>query len=111
MPQMAIAAPAADLGAHHSVARIAQAADVVGVKRFEKAGPAGTGFEFGARSEQWQAAQPAAVNTVLLVVEQAAAKGRLGAMIQQDSSFLGSQSLGQTLPFHTAELRQRIAGF
>jgi len=67
---------------------------MVGIERFIEARPAGAGFEFGAGSEQRQAAQPAAISTRLLVVEEASAKRRLGPMVEHDPPLLGCESLG-----------------
>lgn len=94
MSQVAIAAPAANLVANHSVAHILNRADVVRVERLKKAGPSCSGFEFGAGSKQWEGAQAAGISAVHFVIEQATAKWRLGAMIQQYPAFFGTQTFG-----------------
>jgi hypothetical protein len=100
---MAIAAPAADLDANHSVACVLEVADVVRVEGLEKTRPSSSGFELGGGSKQGQAAQPAAVHAVLLVIQKATAKGRLGPMIQQNPPFLGTEPLGQAIALGGAE--------
>ena len=50
--QVAAAARAHLLDAHHSIARVAQPPDVCRVVRLEEARPAGAGIEFGTRPEQ-----------------------------------------------------------
>ena len=74
MSQVAIAALAANLGANHPVTDVLNVADMVRIEGLIKARPAGAGFELGAGSKQRQAAQPAAVDPVLFVVEQARRK-------------------------------------
>src|SRR5690349_3457310 len=49
VPEMAIAPRTADLGANHSVGRIADLADVLRIERGEKARPTRTGLELLAR--------------------------------------------------------------
>ena len=68
MTQVAIAAGAADLGADHAVARVAQIADVVRVVGRGEAGPAASGLEFGRRTKQGQPVSQQ-LNTPLLLVE------------------------------------------
>ena len=111
VPQVAIATLAANLGANHAITRVLNVADMVRIEGFKEARPPGAGFELGAGSEQGQAAQPAAVNAVLFVVEQAAAKRRLGPMIQQNPAFFGAEPLGQTAAFRIAERAEFITRF
>src|SRR5689334_5019418 len=100
---MAIAAFAANLRADHPVAGVLNVADVFRVEGLVEAGPSRAGFELGAGAEQRQSAQPAAVNTVLLVVQKAAAKRGLSTVVQQDSSFLGGQLPGESVTLRGAE--------
>ena len=102
MSQVPVAALAADLCANHSIARVLNVADMVRVEGFKKAWPTSAGFEFSAGTKQRQAAQPAAVNAVLLVVEKAAAKGRLGSVVQQNPAFFGAKPLSENIPLRVA---------
>jgi hypothetical protein len=56
MTQMAIAATATDLSAHHPVAVILDVSDMVGVEWFKETRPAGAGFKLGSGFEQRQPA-------------------------------------------------------
>ena len=69
------------------------------IERGEKARPAGAGFKLGCGVEQRQRAQFAQVAAILLVVEQATAKRMLGAVIEQDVAFRGTELLRQALAF------------
>ena len=69
------------------MAAVVQFTDVLRIEGFVKAGPAGAGFELGAGGEQWQVAQFAVVGAVVLVIQQAAAKWGLGALVEQDAAF------------------------
>src|SRR5579863_6904182 len=91
MALVAVAACAAGLDAHHAVARIADGADVRLVDRRVETWPAGAALELRLGAEQRQAAEPAAIDAIRLVVEQAAAEGRLGAVMQEDVALLGRQ--------------------
>jgi hypothetical protein len=90
MPQVAAAALAANLDANHSVADVANLSDVLRIERLIETRPPSTGFKLGPGSEQGKSAQPAAVNTLLLIGEQPAAKRRLGAVVQQNPPFFST---------------------
>jgi len=76
------------LHAHHSITRIAQPLDVRFIVRLEEAGPTRTGVKFRAGAEQRQAAEPARVDTVLLVVEEDSAERRFRTVLEQYVSLL-----------------------
>jgi hypothetical protein len=109
--QVAIAAFAPNLGAHHSVADILNVADMIRIEGFEKARPSGAGFELGAGSKQGQATKAATVHAILLVVEQAAAKGRLGPMVEQNPAFFGAQPLGERITLGVAKRVECVSRF
>ena len=88
------------------MAGVAQFADMLRVKGLVKAGPARTGFEFGAGGEKWQLAQFAVVDAIFLVVEQAAAEGRFRALIEENASFLGGEAFRALLFFRVTERGQ-----
>uniref|UniRef100_A0A0N4Z8I6 DNA helicase n=1 Tax=Parastrongyloides trichosuri TaxID=131310 RepID=A0A0N4Z8I6_PARTI len=91
MAQMAAAAGAADLGADHAVAGVADLAHVRLVERREEAGPAGAALEL-------------AEDPGPLLAQQGPAEGRLGAVGQKDALLLGRQ-IG--LQRHTLALARR----
>ena len=95
--EVAAAARADLLGAQHAVAGIAQQLDVRVSVRLEKAGPAGAGIELGAGAEQRQAAEPAGVDAMLVVVQKHAAERRLGAVLQQHALLVGREA-GDDVP-------------
>src|SRR5579864_1542819 len=76
---VAVAAGAAGLDPDHAVADIAHGDHVPLVERRVEAGPAGAALELGVVAEERQAAEPAAVDAVLLLAQEAAAERRLGA--------------------------------
>src|SRR4051812_42282164 len=100
---MAVAAFAAYLRAHHSVTAVLNVADVVGIKRLVKTRPSRAGFEFGAGSKQGQAAQPAPIRSILLVVEETAAKGRLGSVVEHNPALLGVEPLRENIALGVAQ--------
>ena len=85
---MAIAAGAADLGAHHAVAGVAHEGDMIAVDGVEEARPAGAGLELGARIEQGQPAEAAAIGALLLGLVEDAAERPLGAVLEQYAALL-----------------------
>src|ERR1700743_89306 len=88
VPQVA-STPGTDyLDAHHSIAGIPDALDVRLVIRLEEARPARTGIKFCTGTEQRQAAEPAGVDTVLLVVEEYATERRFRAMLKQNVALI-----------------------
>ncbi|KAG0756563.1 hypothetical protein G6F22_020255 [Rhizopus arrhizus] len=97
MAPLAATAGAGDLGADHAVAGIADFAHMRRVERGEEAGPAGAGIELGARAEQRQRTQPAAVDTLALVVEEDSAERRFGAVLQQHAALLAAEAGNQRL--------------
>src|SRR6202011_3961938 len=94
MPQVAAAARANLLDAHHPVARVPDAFDVQRSDGLEEARPAGAGIEFGIGPEQRQPAEPARVDAVLLVVEKDAAEGGLGAMFEEHAALVAGKAGG-----------------
>jgi hypothetical protein len=92
--QMAATAGADLLDPDHAVTAVADPPDVRLVEGLEKARPARARVEFGIRAEQRQPAEPAGVDAGFLVVEKDAAKRRLGAVLQQDASFVPGQARG-----------------
>src|SRR5258708_26168426 len=82
VPEVAVAAPAADLDALHAVRAITQRREVVGVERLVERRPARARLELRRRPEQRQPAQAAAVHTLVLVAQQAAAERRPRAASQ-----------------------------
>jgi len=87
MALVAVAAGAARLDAHHAVAGVAYGQDVSLVEGRKEARPARAAFELGLGAEERQAAEAAAVDAVLLVVQEAAAERGFGAVVQQDVGF------------------------
>jgi hypothetical protein len=83
MTQMAAAARTDFLKPNHSIARITHATDMGFIIGFEETRPAGPGIKLGAGPEERQAAKAAGVNTVLMIVEEYAAEGSLGAVLEQ----------------------------
>ena len=67
--QMAVATPAANFCAYHTVALIDDVADMVRIKWFKKAGPTSAGFELSRGAKQRQPAKPARINAVFFVVQ------------------------------------------
>jgi hypothetical protein len=106
---VAIAATAADFGTDHSVAHVPYFPDMVRVEGLKKARPSGARFKLGAGSKQRQAAQTAGVDSLLFVIEEAAAKGGFRTMIEQDPSFLGVQPLGERIAMGGAERAKSIS--
>src|SRR6267154_1217754 len=94
MPQVAAAARANLLDAHHPVARVPDAFDVQLGEGLEETRPAGAGIEFGIGPEQRQPAEPARVDAVLLVVEKDAAESGLGAVFQEHAALVAGKSGG-----------------
>src|SRR5260221_6738706 len=94
MPQVAAAARADLLDAHHPVARVPDAFDVQLGEGLEEARPARAGIEFGIGPEQRQPAEPARVDAVLLVVEKDAAESGLGAMFQEHAALVAGKAGG-----------------
>src|SRR5689334_4696523 len=65
--EVPVAATAPDLDTLHPVRAVAQVGDVLGIERLVEGRPAGPRLELRARPKQRQPAEPAAVNTRLLV--------------------------------------------
>src|SRR5690606_11941200 len=81
-----------------------------GIERFDEAWPAGTGFELAAGAEQRQAAQAARVHAGLLVVQQAAAERRFGAVVEQHATLLRRQARGEAFAHGGVGRREVMAG-
>ena len=97
--EVAVAARAQDLDAHHAVAAIRLGRDVLVGDRLEEARPAGARIELGVRREQRQPAADARVDAAALVVEQRAAERPLGAVRARHGELLGRE-----LSCHSASL-------
>src|SRR5437899_3054581 len=100
--EVPVAATAPDLDALHPVRAVVQGGEVLRIERLVERRPAGPGLELRARPEQRQAAEPAGVHAGLFVVQQAAAKWRLGAVIEQHAALLGGE-----VPREALALRRR----
>ena len=92
VPQVTSAPGTHFLDAHHSITRVAQALDVRLFVRLEEARPTRTGIEFRAGTKQRQAAEPARVDAVLLVVEEDTTERRFRAMLKQNVALLVVES-------------------
>lgn len=84
VPQMPAAAGAGDFGAQ--AIGIGCAPDRAG-EAFVEAGPAATGIELAGGMIQGRAALPAGIHPLAGVVQQRTGKGRLRALVQNDTSF------------------------
>ena len=80
MPQVAVAASAEDLGTGHAERYIAYLGDILRGEGLVKAGPAGAGVELRAGGKERQAAAGAEIDPILVVIQQVAAEGSLGAL-------------------------------
>src|SRR5690348_8764111 len=92
MAQMTAAACTHFLRADHSIAAVAHAANVRLLVRPEEARPAGARIELRVRSEQRQSAEAAGVCAITMIVEEHAAKGGLGAVLEQHTPLVGFES-------------------
>src|SRR6516225_3238921 len=90
--EMAAAAGADLFDPDHSVARVAQAADVRFVVGFEETRPAGARVELRTRTEERQPAEAARVDPVAVIVEEHAAEGCLGSVLEQHAPLIGSEA-------------------
>ena len=108
--EMSVAAGAAYLGARHAPAAVDDLPDMVRVERAGEARPAGAALELAVGLEQGQPAQAAGVDAARLVVEEGAAKGPLGAVLQDHLPLLGRQRRGIAVARGRAEGRQVVAG-
>src|SRR5690242_8853062 len=95
--EVAAAARADLLGAHHAVAGVADIADVRLVVRPEEARPARARIELAVGAEQRQSAEAAGIDAGLLVVEEHAAERRLGTVLEQHAMLVGAQPGGDRL--------------
>ena len=100
----------AQVGPDRPGTRVADGSDVIGIERLEEAGPARARLELRLRSEERQAAQPARVRARFFLVQQGAAEGPLGAVVQQDPTLLRGQRLGEAGPLGRAEWTEVVAG-
>ena len=91
--EVAAAAGAHDLGAHHAVARVGSQLDGLGGGRLVEAGPARARLEFRIGAEQLVPARRAAVDAVFLAVRVLAREWRLGPLPAQDLVLLRRQLL------------------
>src|SRR5690348_16738554 len=108
--EMAVATRAADLRAHHAVVRVADFAHVCGIERREETRPARAGLELAARLEQREAAQPADVGAGLVIVEQRAAEGALGAVIEKDPALFGREARSEAVALCGGQRAEVVAG-
>ena len=107
--EMAVAARAQDLDAHHAVAAIRLGRDVLVGDRLEEARPAGARIELRVRRKQRQPAADARVDAGALVVEQRAAERPLGAVRARDRELLRRQ-LRPATPASVFSTRGRSSG-
>src|SRR5439155_24632337 len=106
--EVAAAALAQHLDAGHEVALVDTALDVRLVLGLPEARPARTGVELRARREQDGAAAGAAVGAVVVVVDELAGEGRLGARLAQHL-VLGRRELAAPLLVGLADFRTHRA--
>jgi len=97
MAEMGGAPLAEDLHALHAVRVVLPPADMIAVEGLEEARPARARVELVRAREERQTADDAAVDAVLLVVEQRAAERGLGAGLLRDAVGLGIELLGELL--------------
>src|SRR5262245_18174789 len=83
MPLVCATTGVDDLGSDHAVARIFDRAEMAFRERAGEARPAGAAFKLGAGLEQRQSAQTAGVDAFPLLLQEQAAKGCLGAVLEQ----------------------------
>jgi len=81
---MRTAAGADDFRPDHPIARVADVPQVTFGEGLGEARPSGSAFELGSTVKQRQATQPAGENARPLFIQEHAAKGRFGAVLQQD---------------------------
>ena len=84
VPLVGSAARAHDLGPDHAVTGVPNIFEVPFGERLGEARPAGSALELGSAVEQRQPAQPAGEHAWPFLVEEHAAKRRLGAMLEKD---------------------------
>src|SRR6185437_2257507 len=108
---VAAAARAGRLDAHHAVGDVLDPLHMRLVEGRPEGGPAGAALELGAVLEQRQAAEPAAVDAGVLLVEQPAAERRLGAVVQEDVGLLAGQRRLQALALLGRRRRQVESGW
>jgi len=85
MAKMGITDTAHNLGADHTVSRVAMLSDRFRVDRLPVAGPPTTGIEFGAGIKQRLSAAPATVNTWFKMIPVTPGKGWLGIFESRDA--------------------------
>ena len=93
--EVTIATRTANFGTNHTVAIIDNIRDVFGIVRGEETRPARARFELRVRAKQWQIAQPTVINAHFFLLQQPAAKRRLGALVQQHATLFGRKPLRQ----------------
>src|SRR6516162_6258620 len=104
--EMASAARAHFLHPDHSIAGVAQAADVRLVVRLEEARPAGPRVELRARTEKRQAAEAARIDAFAMIIEKDTAKGGLGPVLEQHTPFVPIESRDDLLALRFARRLQ-----
>jgi len=82
---MGITDTAHNLGADHTVSRVAMLSDRFRVDRLPVAGPPTTGIEFGAGIKQRLSAAPATVKTWVKLIPVTPGKGWLGIFESRDA--------------------------
>src|SRR5262249_11437405 len=85
MAEMAVAECRAHLGADHAVGPVAQLLDVGRLDRLREAGPAAAGFVLVRRREERFAGDDIDIDARLLVIEERASPGALGAALLGDA--------------------------
>ena len=97
MTLMSAATRTPDLDTSHSVAAVFDVRQMLFIERRVERWPTGSGIEFMLRREKWQSTQTASVRSVLLVIEERSAEGRLRSVFQQNTVFLFAQILCESL--------------
>ena len=100
MPQVAAAASTDLFNTDHSVTGVANPPDVRIRDGLEKARPSGSGIELRARFEERQSAKAAAINAVLMIVQEYPTKWRLRAVFEQNVAFVPCQRRNYSLALH-----------
>src|SRR5262252_6679568 len=90
--EMATAACADLLDADHSIAGIAQTADVRFVVGTEEARPARARVKFCIRPKQRQAAEAAGVDAIAVIVEEHATEGGFGAVLEEHTPLIAVET-------------------
>ena len=99
MALVAVATGAAGLDPQPAITGVSYTQNMALVEGRMEAGPARAALELGLSLEQGQAAETAAVDAVLLVVQKTATERGFGAVMQQDLGLFAAEAAFQTLAF------------